>query len=74
MLKAAQQKRSMAECIIADAISGLVGSESLKDRKSMTGAILALRQLVIVLERRGFASKNDTERCFELISILDKGY
>jgi hypothetical protein len=71
-IRVASKQRSFAARIVADAISGLVGSEVLKDPKALTGAMIALRQMVIALERGDFASKNDVDKCFELISIMER--
>lgn len=68
------RKKSLAESMIADAASMLVRDEMLKtDSKAMTGAVIALRQVVIALEKRGFCLAPDTERCFEIISVLERG-
>ena len=64
-------KRSKVVKFVSDAISSLIGDESLMDRKVARGVMLGLRSIVIAMERDGYASKNDTERCFEIISVID---
>ena len=64
-------KRSKPEKFVGDAVSSMIGDESLLDRKVVRGVILGLRQIVIAMERDGYATKNETERCFEIINILD---
>lgn len=71
-VKAAKPAQSMPETIIADAIAGLVGSEVMKDSEAATVAMITLRQVVIALERHQYASKSHAEKCFELISIMER--
>lgn len=65
-------EKSMPETIIADAIAGLVGSEALKGSEATTGAMIALRQVVIALERHSYALKGSAEKCFDLIRIMER--
>ena len=72
-VNAIRTKKSLAEHIVSDVASQLVGMEAFKgDRTGATGAILALRQVVLALEKRGFCLKADTDRCFEIVSMLDR--
>jgi len=66
------KQRSFAEGLVADTISGLIGSELLQNPKAIHIAVVVLRQYVVSLERRGFATKNEVEKCFDLISIMER--
>lgn len=72
-MTAKTMQRSMPENIIADAISALVGDPTIKNNASATaGAVIMARQIIIALEKHGYASKGQVEKCFALLSIMER--
>lgn len=70
--KSKTDNRPVAIKIISGAVAGLNGDPSFDSKSVTTGVILALRAVAIEMEKQGFASKGDTERCFKIINIIER--